>query len=316
MGVGRPRLIAGIDEAGRGPLAGPVVAAAVILDPQRPIEGLRDSKKLTEKQRENLYDEIFEKARAVGVGQSQRREIDLINILNGTMAAMQRALDNLPLRPEHLQIDGQHITLEHSSQETIIKGDQKVPAISAASIVAKVTRDRIMAQYHKVYPQYGFDRHKGYGTKAHLAALAEHGACPIHRQSFRPVIEHLPRWADVKGRKELGRLGEQLAATHLIEQGYSIVDLNYNVVHTGEIDIIALQGEVLVFCEVKSQGRGQWGEPQEQVDFRKRDRIMAAAQQYTIEKGIDSEVRFDVISLKFTRAGPVINHLENCIYAD
>ncbi len=316
MGVGRSRLVAGIDEAGRGPLAGPVVAAAVILDPQRPIEGLRDSKKLTAKRRANLHDEIFALAQAVGVGLSQRREIDRINILGGTMAAMQRAVDNLPQQPDHLQIDGQHITLNHPSQETIIEGDDQVPAISAASIVAKVTRDRIMAEYHKVYPQYGFDRHKGYGTKAHLAALAEHGACPIHRQSFRPVREHLPRWAAVKGRKELGRLGEQLAATHLVEQGYSIVEMNYNVVHTGEIDIIASQGAMLVFCEVKSQGRGQWGEPEDQVDFRKRDRIMAAAQQYTVEKGIDSEVRFDVISLKFTKAGPVINHLENCIYAD
>jgi Holliday junction resolvase-like predicted endonuclease len=225
-------------------------------------------------------------------------------------------VDNLPQRPDHLQIDGQHITLEHPSQETIIGGDNKVPAISAASIVAKVTRDRIMLEYHKVYPQYGFDRHKGYGTKAHLAALAEYGACPIHRQSFGRVKDHLPRWADVKGRPELGRLGEQLAATHLIEQGYSIMEMNYLVVHSGEIDIIASQGAVLVFCEVKSRGRGQWGEPEDQVDFRKRDRIMAAAQHYTVEKGIDSEVRFDVISLKFTKAGPVINHLENCIYAD
>ncbi len=146
MGVGRSRLTAGLDEAGRGPLAGPVVAAAVILDPERPIEGLRDSKKLTAKRRDALHDEIFNSALEVGVGLSQRREIDRLNILGGTMAAMQRALDNLPQRPDHLQIDGQHITLDHLSQETIIGGDDKVPAISAASIVAKVTRDRIMAE--------------------------------------------------------------------------------------------------------------------------------------------------------------------------
>ncbi len=314
--VGGDRLIAGIDEAGRGPLAGPVAAAAVILDPQRSIEGLTDSKKLTAKRRDTLYVEILDRALAVGIGFSQRREIDRLNILNATMAAMQQAADDLSLRPDHLQIDGQHITLDHPSQETIIKGDDKVPAISAASIVAKVTRDRVMREYHQVYPEYGFDQHKGYGTKAHLAALAHHGACPIHRQSFRRVREHLPRWADVKGRKELGRLGEQLAATHLIEQGYTLEELNYRVAHTGEIDIIATLNGVTVFCEVKSQSRGQWGPPEVQVDSRKRDRIMAAAQRYTTEKEIETEVRFDVIALKFTKAGPSINHLENCIYAD
>ncbi len=314
--VSRTRLIAGIDEAGRGPLAGPVAAAAVILDPKRPIEGLSDSKKLTADQRDTLYGEILDRAQAVGIGFSQRLEIDRLNILNATMAAMQRAVDELSQRPEHLQIDGQHITLDHPSQETIIKGDAKVPAISAASIVAKVSRDRVMLEYHKVYHEYGFDQHKGYGTEAHLAALAEHGACPIHRQSFSPVREHLPRWADLKGRKELGRLGEQLAATHLIEQGYTLEELNYRVAHTGEIDIIASLNGVTVFCEVKSQSRGGWGPPEVQIDSRKRDRIMATAQRYTAEKEIESEVRFDVISLKFTKAGPTINHLENSIYAD
>ena len=163
------------------------MAAAVILDPDRPIDGLADSKKLTAKRREALYDEICDRALGVGIGISERAEIDRVNILQATIAAMDRAVDNLPQRPAHLLIDGQHIRLNHPSQETIIAGDQTEPAISAASIIAKVTRDRRMVQYHQVYPEYGFDRHKGYGTPAHLASLEAHGACPIHRQSFRPV---------------------------------------------------------------------------------------------------------------------------------
>ncbi|UCD38931.1 MAG: ribonuclease HII [Fidelibacterota bacterium] len=310
------RYIAGVDEAGRGPLAGPVVAAAVILDPQRHIEGLADSKRLTAKRRRILYEAIFDSGLAVGIGASQREEIDRLNIFQATIAAMQRAVDALKPKPDHLLIDGRNIRLVHPSQETIVDGDDTVPAISAASIVAKVYRDRLMAEYHKVYPEYGFDRHKGYGTKAHLETLASYGACPIHRQSFRPVRKHLPQWRQLKDRQAMGRLGEQLAATYLIESGYAIRELNYRVAHTGELDIIAQRGADIVFCEVKSQVPGGWGEPEEQVDVKKRDRIMAAARQYCAEKEIDTAVRFDVISVKFTKAGPTITHLPDSIYAD
>ncbi|MFB0517178.1 MAG: ribonuclease HII [Candidatus Neomarinimicrobiota bacterium] len=310
------QLVAGIDEAGRGPLAGPVVAAAVILDPQRPIEGLADSKRLTAKRRAVLYDVIFDRATAVGIGESQRREIDRRNIFQATIAAMQRAVDVLKPQPDHLLIDGRNIRLEHPSQETVVDGDETVPAICAASIIAKVYRDRLMAEYHKVYPEYGFDRHKGYGTKAHFQALATHGACPIHRQSFRPVKRHLPRWHQLKDRQTLGQLGERLAATYLIENGYTIRELNYHAVHLGELDIIAQRGGITVICEVKSQVPGGWGEPEMQIGVTKRDRIMAAAQKYCTEKGIDSEVRFDVISVKFTKAGPSIAHQPDTIRAD
>ena len=292
------------------------MAAAVILDPDHPIDGLADSKKLAPKRREALYDEIFDRALGVGIGISEREEIDRINILQATIAAMDRAVERLPQRPGHLLIDGQHIHLNHPSQETIIAGDQTEPAISAASIIAKVTRDRRMVQYHQVYPEYGFDRHKGYGTQAHLAALKTHGACPIHRQSFRPVRQYLPHWGQVKGPKSLGILGERMAAAYLIEHGYHILELNYRVVHVGELDILARQGATLVICEVKSQAPGGWGAPEDQVGVKKRDRIMAAAQHYCFEKGIDSEVRFDVISVRFTKAGPNISHLQNAIHAD
>jgi ribonuclease HII len=310
------KLVAGIDEAGRGPLAGPVVAAAVVLDPDRPIEGLADSKKLTHKRRALLHGEIFDCALTVSVGECQRAEIDELNIFQATVEAMQRAVDAIKPPPDHLQIDGKNIRLRYGSQETIVDGDEKIPVISAASIIAKVHRDRLMVEYHKVYPEYGFDRHKGYGTKAHLEALAEYGACPIHRQSFRPVKAHLPQWREVRDPKALGRLGEQLAATWLIEHGYSILDLNYGVVHVGELDIIAQRGGTVAICEVKSQVPGNWGEPEEQVSAKKRDRIMAAAQHYCSEKGIDTAVRFDVISVKFTKAGPRIAHEPDSIYAD
>ncbi len=309
-------LTAGIDEAGRGPLAGPVVAAAVILDPERPIEGLADSKRLTAKRRAALYDVILDRALAVGIGESQRAEIDRRNIFQATITAMQRAVDALNPGPDHLLIDGKNIQLDHPSQETIVDGDETEPAISAASIVAKVHRDRLMAEYHKVYPEYGFDRHKGYGTKAHMQALADHGACPIHRQSFRPVKQHLPQWRSLKDRHTLGRLGERLAATYLIENGYTIRDMNYHAARLGELDIVAGCGAVTVICEVKSLVPGKWGEPEEQIGVKKRDRIMAAAQQYCAEKGIDTDVRFDVISVKFTKAGPGIMHWPGAIHAD
>ncbi|UCH09150.1 MAG: ribonuclease HII [Fidelibacterota bacterium] len=310
------RQIAGIDEAGRGPLAGPVVAAAVILDPEQPIEGLADSKRLTAKKRELLNEQIYDRALAIGIGASQRDEIDRLNIFQATVAAMQRAMDALGKRPDHLMIDGRNIRLEHPSQETIVDGDETVPVISAASIVAKVHRDHVMVEYHKVYPEYGFDRHKGYGTKAHLEALVAHGATPIHRQSFHPVKDHLPQWRSLKDPGHLGALGERIAATYLIENDYSIKDLNFRVAHIGELDIIAERGAETVFCEVKSHVPGDWGEPEEQVGVKKRDRIMAAAQQYCTEKGIDTEVRFDVISVKFTKAGPIISHLPGRLYAD
>lgn len=310
------KLVAGIDEAGRGPLAGPVVAAAVVLDPERPIEGLADSKKLTHKRRELLYGEIFDRALTVSIGECQRAEIDELNIFQATVEAMQRAVDAMIPSPDHLLVDGKNIHLRFKSQEIIVDGDEKIPAISAASIIAKVHRDRLMREYHKVFPEYGFDQHKGYGTRAHLEALAEFGACPIHRQSFRPVQAHLPHWREVRDPKVLGQLGERLAATWLIENGYSIIDLNYRAVHVGELDIVAQLGGSVIICEVKSQVSGYWGEPAEQIDVKKRDRIMAAAQHYCTEKGIDTAVRFDVISVKFTKAGPLIAHEPDSIYAD
>ena len=182
-----PGLIAGVDEAGRGPLMGPVVAAAVILDDLKPIKGLADSKKLTALQRGRLYDEIRAKALCCSIAMATVEEIDALNILQATMLAMKRAVEGLRLKPHKALVDGNRLPLLNLLAEAIVKGDALIPAISAASILAKVTRDRWCAAYDLEYPQYGFAGHKGYGTAAHLAALREHGACPQHRKSFSPV---------------------------------------------------------------------------------------------------------------------------------
>lgn len=179
-----PTLIAGIDEAGRGPLAGPVVAAAVILDPNNPIAGLADSKKLSEKKRELLAQEIKTKALCYGIAQASHTEIDEINILNATMLAMQRAFEQLSSQAKGALIDGNKCPTLPCPCEAIVKGDSKIPAISAASILAKTTRDQLMHQAHQTYPEYGFEKHKGYPTKAHREIIKQIGPCKIHRLSF------------------------------------------------------------------------------------------------------------------------------------
>ncbi len=180
-------LVAGVDEAGRGPLAGPVVAAAVILDEQNPIKGLRDSKMLGPVTRERLALEVRAKALCCSVGLASVEEIDALNILQATLLAMRRAVDGLRLLPKRVLVDGNRLPTLTIPAEAIVKGDSKVAAISAASIVAKVHRDNLLAALHELYPAYGFATHKGYPTPEHLAALRAHGACNAHRRSFAPV---------------------------------------------------------------------------------------------------------------------------------
>lgn len=182
-----PERICGVDEVGRGPLAGPVVAAAVILDPRNPIVGLNDSKKLSQKRREQLYVEILAKALACSVGRAEVLEIDTINILQASLLAMRRAVEGLPAAPDHALVDGNKLPRLDCTAEAIVGGDGLVDCIGAASIVAKVTRDREMIELDAVYPGYGFARHKGYPTKIHLQALQLLGATEIHRRSFAPV---------------------------------------------------------------------------------------------------------------------------------
>jgi ribonuclease HII len=187
LGFERIGLVAGVDEAGRGPLAGPVVAAAVILDDLQPIVGLDDSKKLSPKRREALYEQIRGRALACCIAQASVEEIDRLNILHATMLAMKRAVEGLRLKPARVLVDGNRVPVLRIPAEAIVGGDAKVQAISAASILAKVYRDRLCLQLHEAWPHYAFDVHKGYPTALHLAALAQHGPCPEHRRSYAPV---------------------------------------------------------------------------------------------------------------------------------
>lgn len=186
-------LVAGVDEAGRGPLAGPVIAAAVILNPDKPIAGLNDSKKLTEKQREYLFNIIKENALAFGIGRAEADEIDHVNILQATFLAMRRAVEALALPPQLALVDGNQDPKLFCETKTIVNGDALEPAISAASILAKVTRDREMIELDKLFPQYGFAKHKGYPTALHFSALEQHGPCVIHRRSYAPVAKFIQK---------------------------------------------------------------------------------------------------------------------------
>ncbi len=187
-------MLAGVDEAGRGPLAGPVVAAAVVVDPARPLDGVADSKTLQPKRREELARRIRQEARCWSIAWADPGEIDVLNILEASMLAMRRAIVGLRVKPRHVQVDGNRCPRiagigVSCTVEAIVRGDATVPAISAASILAKEFRDRLMHGLHSLYPSYGFDRHKGYPTREHVLALEKHGPCPVHRRTFRPVRE-------------------------------------------------------------------------------------------------------------------------------
>lgn len=179
--------LAGVDEAGRGPLAGPVIAAAVILDPELPISGLKDSKKLSKKKREILASEISEKSRAWAIGRAEFDEIDDLNILQASLLAMSRAVNSLRIQPDYVMVDGLHCPVLEYNVEAVVRGDSIIPEISAASIIAKVARDNEMIAMDSKYPGYGFARHKGYPTREHLLALEELGVSAIHRRSYAPV---------------------------------------------------------------------------------------------------------------------------------
>jgi ribonuclease HII len=184
-------LVAGIDEAGRGPLAGPVVAAAAVLPAEFSLTGLNDSKQLTETVREQFFEALTAPGKLVcyGIGLAEPAEIDRLNILRATFLAMERAVTALPLRPDHLLINGLPVPVFQQTQTAVVDGDAKSMSIAAASVIAKVTRDRMMRKWHSEFPQYDFDQNKGYGTRAHLESLQIHGPCPIHRRSFAPVAQ-------------------------------------------------------------------------------------------------------------------------------
>ena len=303
--------IAGIDEAGRGPLAGPVVSSAVIFPHDIELPEVKDSKKISEKKRERLYDDIYDAALAVGVGIIHEEEIDEKNILQGTYQAMRQSIGQLSVKPDILLVDGNKADIKHYEQESIIDGDQKSLSIAAASIIAKVTRDRMMRQYDIVFPQYGFAKHKGYGTKQHMEAIISRKASPIHRKSFNPVSNHLPSFAYYKRNHLIGKLGEQLVACQMIRNGHEIMETNYNVPKVGEIDIISQEKDILVFTDVKTQTAGtEWGDCRSQIDEKKSDRVMNAVQHYMDENELDFDFRFDIGKVVLGKGKPEIRILE------
>ena len=304
--------IAGIDEAGRGPLAGPVVAAAVILPHNIELPEVTDSKKLSEKKRERLYDEIYSRALSVGVGGAHEEEIDDKNILQATYQAMWKSIGNLSMQPDILLVDGNKANIKHYKQESIIDGDQKSLSIAAASIIAKVTRDRMMINYDKVFPQYGFAGHKGYGSQKHIETIKTHFATPIHRQSFKPIPDHLPTLNYYKEKRLVGTLGEQLVACSLIKDGCEIFEMNYNVPKIGEVDIISKNDDIVAFTEVKTQTKDHgWNEPRTQIDEFKSERIMNTAHHYIDQNELDVEIRFDVAEVILGYGKPKINIIKN-----
>ena len=208
--------VVGIDEAGRGPLAGPVVAASVNWGDAPLIEGIKDSKKISEKKRLILFDLIIENATDIGIGIVHESKIDKINVLQATYLAMRISIGNLKKKPDLLLVDGNRADIQHIEQKNIIKGDSLSYSIACASIIAKVTRDKIMHQYDKIFPEYGFSHHKGYGTKFHIDMLHKHKSSPIHRKSFKPVTIHLPTLRYYRNSNKLDVLAKQLVALEMI----------------------------------------------------------------------------------------------------
>ena len=243
------KIIAGVDEAGRGPLAGPVVAAAVILPKDHTIEGLIDSKKLSAKKREKLYNKII-KVSDYGIGIVSQRTIDKINILQATFKAMRSAILNLDQKPDKTLIDGYGFPDQNIKNEGIIGGDNLIKSISAASIIAKVTRDRIMMNIDKIFPEYGFAQHKGYGTKMHMETLNVHKASPVHRKSFGPVKRNIPKMEWLKNNNKFNSLGIQLVCLNYLNQNFTILHINFQSNINKKINIVLIKENVVVFVKV------------------------------------------------------------------
>lgn len=307
-------LVAGADEAGRGPLAGPVFAAACILDPERPIPGLNDSKKISAQRREALFDQIQEKALAYAVTSRPSTCIDRINILEATKEATREALEALSPSPSICLLDALRIKDLRFPQRALIKGDAHVNAIAAASILAKVSRDRYMIELDQAYPGYAFASHKGYGTAAHYEALRRLGPCPEHRLSFlgklklgKSVVEEEATAAHSQDKDATrfqqgclarGQQAERRVAEHLASQGYHILERNFRLPPFGEIDLIAEKNKVLFIVEVKARHESlSKGRCLEAIDHRKASKLRLVAAYYQQSR------HFENHNLRFLAAG-------------
>jgi ribonuclease HII len=312
-------LIAGIDEAGRGPLAGPVVAGAVVFpdDFSAPwLSNVRDSKQLTPRQRDTLFSSIQEAGISWGSGVVSHQEVDSLGIVSATRKAMLLAVQHLPEDPGFLLIDALPLPQSGRPFKAIVKGDQLCLSIAAASIVAKVTRDLIMAEEDVRYPGYEFGVNKGYPTRAHMEHLQRLGPCPIHRRSFAPV-RALLEGNVVAGTSsmKLGELGERAAREHIEELGFTILDTNFRCPY-GKVDIIALEGESLVFLEVRTRSSNVMGLPEESVTPSERRKLIATAETF-IQSRTDppDQWRIDLVAMDVDRQGRItrIELTENAV---
>ena len=281
-------VVCGVDEAGRGPLAGDVFAGACILPRDFDLTGLDDSKKLSEKRREALYARI--RAGAVcGVGRATPEEIDRLNILNAAMLAMHRAVSALPQRAQFALVDGDRLRGFDIPARCVVKGDGRSASIAAASVLAKVERDRYMVEMAARYPGYGFEKHKGYPTKAHYEAIAALGPCALHRRSF---LKTLGRHTE----PDRGRYGEDAAARYLEGLGWTVLERNFRT-RTGEIDIVAREGGTVVFVEVKERRDAYIHSGMDAVTPAKLRRLRAAADEWFSERHVQAPGRFDVVEV-------------------
>lgn len=284
--------IVGIDEAGRGPLAGPVVAASVILKPYEIIEGVKDSKKLSSKKRRDLFNQIYEKALSVGVGIVDEDIIDEINILKATFLAMKKSLGNLNLKPDKVLIDGPYSDITIYPTDYIVNGDNISQSIAAASIIAKVTRDEIMYEYDKIFPDYKFINHKGYGTKYHIEQLELKKSTPIHRRSFKIVKNNMPNYDFYLNKKNgFKNLAHQIVGVKYIKEHFAIVEQN-----------IGISGNNINYCFIDSNNNYKFVMilDNSSKDIIKED-IKNLLQEYLNQNNIENNYTIDVISLKFIK---------------
>lgn len=301
--------LCGVDEAGRGPLAGDVYAAAVILPQEYDLEGLNDSKKLTPKKRDLLFDEIRAQAVSYCIAKATVEEIETLNILNAAMLAMRRAVAGLSVTPELVLVDGNRDPGLELPTRLIVSGDATSASIAAASILAKVARDRSMEELAKQYPQYQFEKHKGYGTALHYAMLDEYGESPVHRHSFLKKYYQAKLHPELV-KKPLGVQGEEFAADWLEGQGYAILARQYRT-PLGEVDIIAQTQEVLCFVEVKTRSKRREEPARAAVGAAKQKKVGLAALDYLQQHPTDLPVRFDVAEI-YGKAGQfTMNYLED-----
>ena len=299
--------LCGVDEAGRGPLAGDVYAAAVILPPDANLPGLDDSKKLTSKKREELFELITEQAVSFCIAAATAEEIDEYNILQATFLAMTRAVNGLSSAPELVLIDGNRRPANLKGLcECVVKGDATSASIAAASVLAKVARDRYMDALAGEYPAYGFEKHKGYPTKEHYAAILKYGPCPVHRKTFLKNLSD----GSMPNAHMIGAAGEAAAADYLEKNGFTILSRNYHSTY-GEIDLIAENGEYLVFAEVKTRKPDSLVSPLEAVTLAKQKKIIKTAFCYLSDCGISLQPRFDVIEVLTEPDGLAVRQVEN-----